>query len=633
MVILGGTLSWPQSQEPRERAVAKASSEGALRNEDVVKLVKTGMDDAIIIAKIGKSRCQFDTSTDALLQLKQSGVSGAVLEAMAGASPGTGSSRGTNTEIEPQTADEAYRRGTRLMQTRNLDDAVSMFSRAILLKPGWAQAFGARGWAMSQAKRYSEAINDLDEAIRLEPEHAAWYDSRGLAYSNSGQNSRAIEDYTRAIEMSPAISAYYNNRGWAYSELGQFEEAIVDLSRAIQLFPAYAKAYENRGATYGRMKDWPHAIADYTAAIQVTPTAWLYQRRADAEFAAGDQSGAEEDRKKAAAQTATAAAPPPPSAYQIGNGVTAPRVSSKVEAKYSEEARRAKYGGTVVLSVVVDTDGKPRDVRIIRPIGLGLDQNALEAVSQWRFFPGTKDGQAVPVEAKIAVTFSLLDPGITPTTQRSSPHISPSPPAYTPSDPNVSVPPNTTVLDNFAGSSTGRAFGVKYVHLPGARMSGRGASFSQNLDSRIEYPQGIPSEGTLEWWINVASGYAYVDFRLQAHQDQALIFSTDAHGGDVTWPGTAKLFVSANGAVSFFVATNKYNRPPAQPLESAETPFRFNSWHAIGVSYGSQGEAVMVDGTVVASAPARTQTLGGCGKSPGAAGYPHDWTNRFTLLA
>ena len=159
----------------------------------------------------------------------------------------------------------------------------------------------------------------------------------------------------------------------------------------------------------------------------------------------------------------------------------------------------------------------------------------------------------------------------------------------------------------------GQAFGVKYVELPGAQPSERGASFSRKSDSRIEYPQGIPSEGTLEWWINVANGFAYHDFHLQAKQDQALIFSTDSHGGDVTWPGATKLFVSANGDVSFFIAASRYNQPPAPAIEAKGTPFRFNSWHAIGVSYGRQGEFIMVDGRVVASLPAQTQKLGAAG--------------------
>jgi hypothetical protein len=197
--------------------------------------------------------------------------------------------------------------------------------------------------------------------------------------------------------------------------------------------------------------------------------------------------------------------------------------------------------------------------------------------------------------------------------QPRSAYISSNPPAYKSADPNIRIPPNTTILDNFDGSSAGRASGVHYVKIPGAQPNKRGASFSRKLDSRIEYPQGIPSEGTLEWWINVASGYFYQDFQLHANQDQAEIFSTDVHGGDVTWPGTANVLVSANGDVSFFTATNKFNRPPVRPIEPRGTPFRFNSWHAIGVSYGSQGEFIMVDGKVMASALTRTQTLGAAG--------------------
>ena len=95
-------------------------------------------------------------------------------------------------------------------------------------------------------------------------------------------------------------------------------------------------------------------------------------------------------------------------AYRVGGGVSAPRILYKVEPEYSEEARKAKWQGTVVLSVVVDDQGRPQAVRVIRPVGLGLDQKALEAVAKWRFRPGTKDGKAVPVMATIEVSFRLL---------------------------------------------------------------------------------------------------------------------------------------------------------------------------------------------------------------------------------
>ena len=95
-------------------------------------------------------------------------------------------------------------------------------------------------------------------------------------------------------------------------------------------------------------------------------------------------------------------------AYRIGGGVSAPSVIFKVEPEYSEEARKAKFQGTVVLFVVVDEHGNPRDLRVIRPLGLGLDQKAVEAVEKWKFRPGMKDGKPVPVQATIEVNFRLL---------------------------------------------------------------------------------------------------------------------------------------------------------------------------------------------------------------------------------
>jgi protein TonB len=95
-------------------------------------------------------------------------------------------------------------------------------------------------------------------------------------------------------------------------------------------------------------------------------------------------------------------------AYRIGGGVSAPSVIFKVEPEYSEEARKAKFQGTVILFVVVDEKGNPRDLKVIRPLGLGLDQKAIEAVEKWKFSPGKKDGKAVAVQATIEVNFRLL---------------------------------------------------------------------------------------------------------------------------------------------------------------------------------------------------------------------------------
>ena len=97
-----------------------------------------------------------------------------------------------------------------------------------------------------------------------------------------------------------------------------------------------------------------------------------------------------------------------PDAMKVGGGVTAPRVLYKVEPEYSEVARAAKYQGSVLLYVEIGPDGKAHNIQVVRSLGLGLDQKAIDAVSQWQFAPGTKDGQPVTVQATIEVNFRLL---------------------------------------------------------------------------------------------------------------------------------------------------------------------------------------------------------------------------------
>jgi TonB family protein len=94
--------------------------------------------------------------------------------------------------------------------------------------------------------------------------------------------------------------------------------------------------------------------------------------------------------------------------HRVGGGTSAPSLIFKVEPEYSEEARKAKLQGSVLLSLVVDGTGKPGRMQILRALGLGLEQKALEAVAQWRFRPGVKDGKPVTVQATVEVNFRLL---------------------------------------------------------------------------------------------------------------------------------------------------------------------------------------------------------------------------------
>lgn len=94
-------------------------------------------------------------------------------------------------------------------------------------------------------------------------------------------------------------------------------------------------------------------------------------------------------------------------AYHVGGSVLAPRALSTPDPEYTEQAREAKLQGMCVLRVIVGADGKPRDIRVIRSLGMGLDEKAIAAVSQWAFAPATKDGLPVPVQISVQVSFRL----------------------------------------------------------------------------------------------------------------------------------------------------------------------------------------------------------------------------------
>lgn len=94
--------------------------------------------------------------------------------------------------------------------------------------------------------------------------------------------------------------------------------------------------------------------------------------------------------------------------YTVGRGVSSPIPIYQVDPDYSDEARKAKWQGVVILSIEINERGLVQNPRVIRAIGLGLDEKAIEAVLKWRFRPGLKDGKPVTVRASVEVSFRLL---------------------------------------------------------------------------------------------------------------------------------------------------------------------------------------------------------------------------------
>jgi periplasmic protein TonB len=93
---------------------------------------------------------------------------------------------------------------------------------------------------------------------------------------------------------------------------------------------------------------------------------------------------------------------------QVGGGVSAPKLIYQPEAEFSEEARKAKVTGNVLVSLIVDESGNVIRAHVLKGVGMGLDEKALEAVRQYRFKPALENGKPVKVEVNVEVNFQIF---------------------------------------------------------------------------------------------------------------------------------------------------------------------------------------------------------------------------------
>ena len=94
-------------------------------------------------------------------------------------------------------------------------------------------------------------------------------------------------------------------------------------------------------------------------------------------------------------------------AYKVGDGIMQPRVLSKVDPEYTQDAKDDRIEGPVVLKTIITAEGNASEITVVKSLNPGLDQKAIEALSKWTFQPGTKDGKPVPVWANVEINFRL----------------------------------------------------------------------------------------------------------------------------------------------------------------------------------------------------------------------------------
>jgi TonB family protein len=269
----------------------------------------------------------------------------------------------------PEVAPALVYLGMQAYGKRDYDQATDLLQRAINVAPSGPQAGPAMTWMAAVREAQAGGLASVEPPVRPMQEALA---------AAAGSTEPAVRFRSDTV---------YNTTTQKYDPLTSAEvESLLQKALAVEA---------------------PDSL-DAAVTMELYARFLRGQNRGDEATPIAERAAEIRRRKLAADPTPNGVLLSGPNAYRVGGGVTSPIVLSKKDPEYTEVARAAKYQGTAVLAIEVGPDGKAYNIRIVRSLGLGLDEKAIEAVKQWRFKPGTKDGQPVTVAATIEVNFKLL---------------------------------------------------------------------------------------------------------------------------------------------------------------------------------------------------------------------------------
>ncbi len=202
-------------------------------------------------------------------------------------------------QVNRRLAVDFLKLGTNELEAGNLETALAHFERAIELDGNYGAAYFSRGLVRKRQRDLDGAISDFTRSIQLKPIAEA-YLNRGATLKDKGDPDGAMVDYNKAIELKPDYADAFFNRGIARDDKGDFAGAIGDFTRAIELNPGHARAFVGRGFARMRKGDVDSALADYSKGIELNPRGFLgFYNRAFARKSKGDLDGALADLSNA----------------------------------------------------------------------------------------------------------------------------------------------------------------------------------------------------------------------------------------------------------------------------------------------------------------------------------------------
>jgi len=410
--------AWSQFLKMRERAADDLVLDAGTRASDyaghlleVARSSRVIATAAVAMAQPSQLEGRLMAILDARVNRKSPGRAAAVVIALAaiGVVAPVAAIHAQDTQALPADVDATIRVATGQKNFEMLDRVAAAFIQAKQYENAQKvleAALTVRGEvAGEQSATYADGLMKLGNLAQMyRGRNAKGYYEQAVAFGDRPETAPALL-YLGIIsaQKEPVQAADYLQRAINADPKGpNVAEAMawMGVARKIQGDPVEAESLLSRAASMDSEATPKHAL------VMEMFADFLKGEGRDGE-AEALQAGASQIRKDHVASLSPKVTDSL-TALRIGGDVRPPSVISKVDPEYSQEARATKTQGTVELSVTIGTDGKAGDITLKRGIGYGLDEKAEEAVSQWRFNPGTQGGAPVPVIATIQVNFRLL---------------------------------------------------------------------------------------------------------------------------------------------------------------------------------------------------------------------------------
>ena len=260
-----------------------------------------------------------------------------------------------------------------------------------------ARAYRSQGDFAKPENLYADALRIAETAHGPESREFAEYENQVGRYFHARRKyKQAAEHYKRAFAIRvrvfgrrhTAVAESINNLAILHENESRYDKAEVYYTHALDIREKILGP--DHPATIVTLEHFSRLLFKMNRAEEAKPM----QDRARV---ARSQRIAEADNEQ-----------PPGPVYRLGDGVIPPRLKERTEPEYSEEARLARHEGSVILQAVITPRGSAGHFKLVRSLGLGLDEKAIEAARSWRFDPGRRGNQPVAVQANFEINFRIL---------------------------------------------------------------------------------------------------------------------------------------------------------------------------------------------------------------------------------